>query len=126
MDDSTRQIATGDAPFQGVPEDEIEVRAVACKDIIRLAGKVAKRGFEAAGRAYELKGPQDFLTETDIAVENLIRHEISSRFPEDGFLGEESGGETGERYWVVDPIDGTADLEVMRVPQLIRGHHSRA
>jgi len=36
----------------------------------------------------------------------LIRTRLAEAFPDDGLLREESGGV--ERYWVADPIDGTA------------------
>ncbi len=62
------------------------------------------------GRAFTMKGPQDFLTETDGQVENHIREAIAGAFPDDGFLGEESGGTPSDRMWVVDPIDGTANF----------------
>ena len=77
---------------------------------------------EAAGRArhlfltrelgqYELKGPQDYLTEADGEIERLIRRRIARRFPEDGFFGEEGEERsTGTFTWVVDPIDGTANF----------------
>ena len=73
---------------------EIERRRAACVEIIRDAGAEARRGFEAQRhREPTLKGPQDFLTETDLAVEKLIRARLSERFPDDGFLGEETGGD---------------------------------
>ncbi|MXN16809.1 inositol monophosphatase [Pseudooceanicola sp. GBMRC 2024] len=59
---------------------------------------------------YTLKGPQDILTETDLAVEALIRAEIARAFPEDAILGEEGGGTPGPATWVIDPIDGTANF----------------
>src|SRR3546814_3464723 len=44
--------------------------------------------------------------------EELIRGKLEARFPEDGFLGEETGasqgGAAGQAVWVVDPIDGTS------------------
>ncbi len=58
----------------------------------------------------ESKGPQDFVTRADRAVEDFIRAEIARAFPGDGFLGEEtvsSFAGTHERLWIVDPIDGT-------------------
>jgi hypothetical protein len=36
----------------------------------------------------------------------LIRTRLAEAFPDDGLLGEESGGGV-ERCWIVDPIDGT-------------------
>lgn len=51
------------------------------------------------------------MTETDQAVEKMIRDAISARYPAHGFLGEETYAEdkkmvVGEGYtWIVDPID---------------------
>ncbi len=65
------------------------------------------------------KGAQDWLTEADGAVERLIRDRLRAAFPDDGFLGEEEGGEAerGEKQagagalrWVADPIDGTSNF----------------
>jgi len=56
------------------------------------------------------KGLQDFVTIADKAAEETIRAAIAKAYPEDGFLGEETGGApTKGGYWVVDPIDGTAN-----------------
>jgi len=58
----------------------------------------------------ELKGPGDFVSLADREVEALIRREIATAFPGDGFLGEETAAEFDgviDRCWVVDPIDGT-------------------
>ena len=50
------------------------------------------------------------VTEADQKVEQRLRAYLSERFPDFGFLGEETGRsgptEAGTR-WVVDPIDGT-------------------
>lgn len=58
----------------------------------------------------EKKSGQDVVSMADREVEDLIRTRISTAFPDDGFLGEETGlteGTSGYR-WVVDPIDGTS------------------
>ncbi len=83
--------------------------------LARSAGVIAVRGFEAPATGFGLKGPQDFLTETDGAVEKHIRSAIAETFPGDGFLGEETGESTGSDVWVVDPIDGTANF-ARRIP----------
>ena len=57
-----------------------------------------------------LKGPQDYASEADAAVERLLARRLAEAFPEDQFLGEEEGGEVGDQVWVVDPIDGTANF----------------
>lgn len=57
------------------------------------------------------KAENDFVTEMDVASEKLIRSILLSECPEDGFLGEEGGGnEKATGRWIVDPIDGTANF----------------
>ena len=57
-----------------------------------------------------LKGPQNWVTEADGAVERFLAGELAAAFPEDGFQGEEGGiTRAGSLRWVVDPIDGTAN-----------------
>jgi myo-inositol-1(or 4)-monophosphatase len=56
------------------------------------------------------KGQQDMASEADLDTELLIRERLRGRFPEDAFLGEETGRTefaSGQGIWVVDPIDGT-------------------
>ena len=50
------------------------------------------------------------MIKTDIAVEKLIRSALLEKFPDDSFYGKETGGTGDENYWVVDPIDGTANF----------------
>jgi myo-inositol-1(or 4)-monophosphatase len=57
-----------------------------------------------------LKGPQDWLTEADNAVEHFLSERLAAAYPADGFQGEEGGiTRAGTLRWVVDPIDGTAN-----------------
>jgi myo-inositol-1(or 4)-monophosphatase len=88
----------------------LDLRSGLCERIVRSAGAIALAGFNKRDATFQLKGPQDFLTETDGTVENHLRAEVAKAFPEDAFLGEEAGGEPGEHVWVVDPIDGTANF----------------
>lgn len=57
------------------------------------------------------KGDRDIVTDTDEAVESLVRAVLSENTPDVGFLGEETGA-TGDptTYWVLDPIDGTINF----------------
>lgn len=58
----------------------------------------------------ENKGLQDFVTVADKRAEQAIRDGLLSHFPDDTFMGEESGGQSGlAGTWVVDPIDGTTN-----------------
>ncbi|MFP4416359.1 MAG: inositol monophosphatase family protein [Fibrobacterota bacterium] len=49
------------------------------------------------------------VTEVDRRCEALIRDILLTRYPRDGFMGEESGAVQGSsgRRWIVDPVDGT-------------------
>lgn len=98
----------------GLSPAGLDAREVFLIEVIREAGALAQAAF-ASPAAFEMKGPQDFLTVTDAAVETLLRSRIQAAFPMDGFLGEESGGEVHDSVWVVDPIDGTANF-ARRIP----------
>ena len=102
-------VATGSQPASKVPG--LDAREALCRDMILAAGQLALEGFKAAKEdRTAMKGPQDFLTETDGMVERYLRSRIEQTFPQDGFLGEETGGTPGDNLWVVDPIDGTANF----------------
>ena len=86
----------------------------------RLACELAKAGAELAFEYYQQrealtvdhKGDdlQDVVSVADKRVETFVKQRIQSAFPEDGFLGEESGARLPDAQvlWVVDPIDGTS------------------
>lgn len=81
-----------------------------------IAEQAAKIGHNLYLRRAELitehKGDdlQDVVSIADREVEDYLKNAIREHFPEDGFLGEESGLEPGSNgaLWIVDPIDGTA------------------
>ena len=52
------------------------------------------------------------VTDADKAAEEAIRALLKNHRPEDGIVGEEFGSDAGgaERYWVIDPIDGTKNF----------------
>lgn len=57
------------------------------------------------------KGGQEVVTDTDEAVEHLVRDQLLQATPELGFLGEETGvTDTPTTYWVLDPVDGTTNF----------------
>lgn len=53
---------------------------------------------------------QDLVSVVDQDTEAYIKRRLAEYFPQDGFLGEETGGATldAQCIWVVDPIDGTS------------------
>lgn len=89
----------------------LDTRAEFCRKLALSAGEIARAGFTRQGEGtFRMKGPQDFLTETDAAVERHVKAAIAEAFPEDRFFGEETGGTIGAETWIVDPIDGTANF----------------
>jgi myo-inositol-1(or 4)-monophosphatase len=56
-------------------------------------------------------GPADFLTETDLAVEQYVSEKIRDMFPDHRVVGEEFGasGPDGKSVWYIDPVDGTTN-----------------
>ncbi|MEP3279456.1 MAG: inositol monophosphatase [Stappiaceae bacterium] len=54
--------------------------------------------------------PLDLVTEADRAVELLLKNELAENLPDDGFWGEETGGDLSRSLWVADPIDGTSNF----------------
>lgn len=93
-------------------EQQIAERADLCLSLARSAGRIALDGFRRRETSeIAMKGSQDFLTETDAAVEEHLKTRLAEAMPDDDFLGEETGGSvSGQSVWVVDPIDGTANF----------------
>lgn len=92
--------------------DEIAHRTLAAAAIARAAGDLQRKFFaDRASIGLTFKGPQDYLTAADGAVEKLVIGMIREAFPKDDVLGEETGGSKDTRaLWVIDPIDGTANF----------------
>ena len=63
--------------------------------------------------AVRMKGPADFVTEADLASQEVIQQQILKAFPRHGFVAEENvsiaSGEDDLR-WIVDPLDGTTNF----------------
>src|SRR5215471_12751822 len=78
------------------------------RNLARDAGRLAQSKFGQS--ATSLKGRHDGVTEMDREVERFIRSAIAAQYPDDAIIGEEEGGAgLGERLWLIDPIDGTAN-----------------
>jgi myo-inositol-1(or 4)-monophosphatase len=84
---------------------------------LRIAEKAAGIGArivaDAFGRAIqteELKGAGDYVTDVDRRSEEAIREHLAAATPDVPILAEEGGGGGGERYWAVDPLDGTTNF----------------
>jgi len=88
--------------------------------VARTAGELLIERFEAGPeREVSTKTtPTDLVSEADMASERAIRELLAQMRPDDGFLGEEGGGEPGTSglRWVVDPLDGTVNF-LFGIPQ---------
>ncbi|MBB3526404.1 MULTISPECIES: inositol monophosphatase family protein [Rhizobium] len=89
--------------------ERAEVAVTAALEAGREAARF-RRDSNPGTLTVENKGLQDFVTIADRNAEQALRDGLLSRFPGDMFMGEESGGRSGEGgTWVVDPIDGTTN-----------------
>lgn len=64
------------------------------------------------GLVIEQKRAGDFMSNADMASETHLRRRLLGAFPDDAWMGEETG-ETGagaRRVWIVDPLDGTTNF----------------
>jgi 3'(2'), 5'-bisphosphate nucleotidase len=90
-------------------------REAAIRDIIRLCGQQAKR-MVAQGFQVDQKGPGDFVTTVDQALDRELTINFSALFPQDGVITEENQASRrlychkAARLWCIDPVDGTHDL----------------
>ncbi|MBO5197932.1 MAG: inositol monophosphatase [Lachnospiraceae bacterium] len=67
---------------------------------------------ETALAAVSEKGLDDFVTQVDVGVQEFIEAELTKRYPEIQFLGEEKKAKIdfSRPCWILDPIDGTTNL----------------
>jgi len=92
--------------------------------VVEKAGRLVRDAFSQPASKVSTKSSNiDLVTETDQAAEKLIISELSAKFPEHAFIGEESAA-AGLRYsltdaptWIIDPIDGTTNF-VHRIPMI--------
>jgi histidinol-phosphatase len=83
-----------------------------------LADRAAEIGMEVFHRDFEVRRKRDDtpVTEADTRIEAMLRERIAERFPNDAILGEEEGAQgSGDRLWIVDPVDGTKNFAA-RIP----------
>lgn len=84
--------------------------------ITRLAhqvGSVLVAHYDRAGARVKLKEDDTFVTEADLAADQLIQHTLSESFPEDFLISEELNPAYTKNHggiWVVDPLDGTTNF----------------
>ncbi|HEY1834415.1 MAG TPA: inositol monophosphatase family protein [Solirubrobacteraceae bacterium] len=99
--------------------DERELLQVAVR-AARLAGELLLDRVREGGElgVSSKSTPTDLVSEADLEAERAIRALLAQERPDDGFIGEEGGSESGESGldWVVDPLDGTVNY-LFGIPQ---------
>jgi myo-inositol-1(or 4)-monophosphatase len=98
-----------DNPSVGSEQELARLREVAARAVAAGSAVVAARFGEAVG-ATRLKGAGDHVTAVDHESEETIRRFLERETPGLPVLGEEAGGRTADRYWLVDPLDGTTNF----------------
>lgn len=78
----------------------------------RRAGTIVSR---AQNRLYdlkiELKGHNDYVTQTDVEAEAAIIEVLTEAYPSHSIVAEESGSSGASDFkWIIDPIDGTLNF----------------
>jgi myo-inositol-1(or 4)-monophosphatase len=82
--------------------------------VARAAGTLILESYGRVGRVRH-KSRRDVVTDIDYRSEALIDKRIRRRFPADGILAEEAGGDRvggtdgAQRWWAIDPLDGTVN-----------------
>lgn len=56
------------------------------------------------------KSSADYVTASDLVLEDFLRERLAHAAPSIPVLGEEGGGERAGTFWAVDPIDGTTNF----------------
>jgi len=79
--------------------------------VMTAAEELALKYFKERDRfVLEEKNASEFVSEADRDVEALIRDRLARLLPSDRAMGEEMGGDGGDAFWSIDPIDGTANF----------------
>jgi len=83
---------------------------VVAQEAARVGAAVVAEARRTDPAAGELKGAGDYVTAVDRRSEDAIRRFLAGATPSIPMVGEEAGGARGDRYWSVDPLDGTTNF----------------
>ena len=108
------------------PEPAQERLISTLKQALLLGGDILRRGAKKT-LCVSYKSPVSPVTQVDVASEKAIIRAIRSRFPDHGFLAEESDfqrrgirkkAQPGRWRWIIDPLDGTVNF-MHGIPQSV-------
>lgn len=79
------------------------------------AGNLLRQYYKPEGVHVDEKPDHTVVTEADMAVDQLITHEIKVNYPSDAIISEESSHliENDQNpIWIIDPLDGTTNFSL--------------
>ena len=92
------------------PQDDLGPDHLLLLEAVREAGALALKYFRTDVDSWD-KSPDNPVSEADLAVDTLLREQLTGARPDDGWLSEETEDTPDRlaknRVWIVDPIDGT-------------------
>ena len=77
------------------------------KGIVEEAGKILLDYYHKGFLSVDKKGNLDYVSEADRAAEKFLVEKLKESFPHMGIIAEEGAHVSGEKIFLVDPIDGT-------------------
>lgn len=82
------------------------------EDIIKIVLRTDEIFFdENLRKDVSEKGQFDYVTRADIEISNFLHNRLKEEYPDIGFFSEEEKvSEKRDRYWILDPIDGTTNF----------------
>ena len=90
-----------------MPEPDLDL----LQDAALAAGEIARKFFRANPETWDKNNDQGPVTEADLAIDKMLRHELLAARPDYGWLSEESEDNPDrlnhDRVFIIDPIDGT-------------------
>lgn len=94
-----------------MPDSRPSVLLETAEDVARSAGRLLLEKSQEPRELTE-KGVRDWVTDADVAAQDLITKHIRNHFPDHGFLTEEESPDLpadGDVIWIIDPLDGTSN-----------------
>lgn len=92
------------------PQDDLGPDHLLLLEAVREAGALALKYFRTDVESWD-KSPDNPISEADLAVDRLLREQLTAARPDYGWLSEETEDNPERRgkshVWIVDPIDGT-------------------
>ena len=78
----------------------------------KLAGSYLLKRFKDADANITMSYKHDIKLDVDVKTEDLIKSAILKKYPDHGFICEESGSSGIEKnnIWIIDPLDGTVNF----------------